>query len=164
LRVLTWLKRALRWSFLLGVLLLALFVAALALQSAIEPVSTLMLTRRLFGEPVERQWVSLGAVAPSLKASVILSEDAQFCRHHGVDWGEIRDAVRHGRDNGPARGASTITMQVVKNLFLWPGRSYLRKAIDAARCALEQGACPGSLSQHRRMGAGHLRHRSRGPA
>jgi monofunctional biosynthetic peptidoglycan transglycosylase len=130
LRLLLWLKRLVRGSILLGVLLLALLGAALAVQSAIQPVSTLMLTRRLFGEPVNRQWVSLGAVAPSVKASVILSEDGQFCRHHGVDWGEIREAVRHGRGNGPSRGASTITMQVVKNLFLWPGRSYIRKAIE----------------------------------
>jgi monofunctional biosynthetic peptidoglycan transglycosylase len=60
---------------------------------------------------------------------VISSEDGHFCDHHGVDWGELKEAVESAGD-GMARGGSTISMQVVKNLFLWPSRSYVRKALE----------------------------------
>ena len=81
------------------------------------------------GQPVDRRGVPLAAVSPRLVASVILSEDGQFCRHRGVDFAALRQVIRGG-DGTPSRGASTLTMQVVKNLFLWPGRSYLRKALE----------------------------------
>src|SRR4029077_5538845 len=64
--------------------------------------------------------------------SVIASEDARFCRHDGVDWGELRAVLRARGKNGPSRGASTITMQTAKNLFLWPGRSSVRKGVEIA--------------------------------
>ena len=60
---------------------------------------------------------------------MISSEDGHFCRHRGVDWGELKEAIESAGD-GIARGGSTISMQVVKNLFLWPSRSYLRKALE----------------------------------
>ena len=118
-----------RWAFRLMMLLVALGVGALALQTVIRPVSTLMLGRWVTGQPVDRRWVPLSAVSPDLVASVILSEDGQFCREHGVDLGALRDVIRNGH-GAPSRGASTLTMQVAKNLFLWPGRSYLRKALE----------------------------------
>ena len=118
-----------RWVFRLMMLLVALGVGALALQTVIRPVSTLMLGRWVTGQPVDRRWVPLSAVSPDLVASVILSEDGQFCREHGVDLGALRDVIRNGH-GAPSRGASTLTMQVAKNLFLWPGRSYLRKALE----------------------------------
>jgi len=102
---------------------------AVALQSAIAPVSTLMMARWITGRPVDRRWVPLSAISPRLVASVILSEDGQYCRHHGVDLSALLDVVEKG-DGTPSRGASTLTMQVAKNLFLWPGRSYLRKALE----------------------------------
>jgi monofunctional biosynthetic peptidoglycan transglycosylase len=58
-----------------------------------------------------------------------MSEDAGFCRHHGVDWRELEAAIEQTRDGAP-RGGSTIPMQVSKNLFLWSSRSYLRKALE----------------------------------
>ncbi len=118
-----------RWALRLVVLLGVLGIGALGLQTAIRPVSTLMIGRWLTGQPVDRRWVPLSAVSPSLIASVILSEDGQFCREHGVDFGALRDVIRHGH-GAPSRGASTLTMQVAKNLFLWPGRSYLRKTLE----------------------------------
>ena len=119
----------LRWSIRLAVLLASLGAGAVALQSAFGPASTLMIGRWLTGQPVDRRWVPLSAVSPDLVASVILSEDGQFCHEHGVDVGALREVISDG-DGAPARGASTITMQLAKNLFLWPGRSYLRKGLE----------------------------------
>ena len=118
--------RAAVLAALMGVLLLS---GAVAVQSAIHPVSTLMLARWAAGEPVDRRWVPLSGVSEHLVASVILSEDGQFCREHGVDFGALREVIAN-RDGAPSRGASTIAMQVAKNLFLWPGRSYLRKGLE----------------------------------
>src|SRR6185436_4995918 len=64
-----------------------------------------------------------------LQRAVIASEDGRFCQHHGVDWDEIEEAIERARDGIP-RGGSTISMQVVKNLFLWPSKSYVRKALE----------------------------------
>ena len=119
--------RLLRWGLRLVALLALLGAGAVAVQTAVHPASTLMIGRWLTGQPVDRRWVPLAAVSPRLVASVILSEDGQFCRHHGVDFAALRQVIRGG---APSRGASTLTMQVVKNLFLWPGRSYLRKALE----------------------------------
>ena len=116
-------------------MLAAVGAGALAVQSAIHPVSTLMLARWATGEPVDRRWVPLSAVSPKLVAAVILSEDGQFCHEHGVDFGALRDVIEE-RDGAPSRGASTLTMQVAKNLFLWPGRSYLRKALEIPMAVL----------------------------
>lgn len=108
--------------------LVVTFVGLLALWSVAPPVSTLMIGQLLTGHVYARDYVPLNAVAPVLLASVITSEDAQFCRNKGVEWGALREVMDN--PEGPQRGASTITMQTAKNLFLWPGRSVLRKAIE----------------------------------
>ncbi len=95
-----------------------------------HPVSTLMAWRWLTGAPVSRPWVDFGAISPALPRSVVASEDAKFCSHHGVDWGALRDVIDDAEDGEPTRGGSTITQQVAKNLFLWPGRSVVRKALE----------------------------------
>jgi monofunctional biosynthetic peptidoglycan transglycosylase len=94
----------------------------------VRPVSTLMVFEWATGGTVERSWVSFDDIAPSLVASVLMSEDGKFCAHHGVDWDEIGKVLDRSADR--PRGASTIAMQTVKNLFLWPSRSYLRKAVE----------------------------------
>lgn len=119
----------LRWGFRLAIILIVLFACALAVDSIVRPVSTLMAGRLVTGQAVDRRWVPLSQISSQLVGAVILSEDGQFCRHHGVDWGMLREVVEHGHGS-PSRGASTITMQVAKNLFLWPGRSYIRKGIE----------------------------------
>jgi monofunctional biosynthetic peptidoglycan transglycosylase len=88
-----------------------------------------MLGQRLTGTAIRHRWAPLERISPNLRHAVIISEDSSFCRHHGVDWGGLAEAIDNARD-GAARGGSTISMQVVKNLFLWPSRSYLRKAIE----------------------------------
>ena len=67
-------------------------------------------------------------MSPHLAKAVVMSEDGQFCQHGGVDWAALRLVLTHA--DGPNRGASTLTMQVAKNMLLWPGRSYLRKALE----------------------------------
>ena len=96
-----------------------------------HPVSALMLARRMSGARVERIWAPLDSVSPAVPQAVIAAEDAQFCTHHGIDWGEVREALVDAEDGGRLRGGSTITQQVAKNLFLWPGRSFVRKALEA---------------------------------
>lgn len=95
-----------------------------------HPVSTLMLWRRLSGAPVSRQWIDLAAMSPSLPRSVVGAEDAHFCKHHGIDFGALREAINDAQEGEGMRGASTITQQVAKNLFLWQGTSYIRKVLE----------------------------------
>jgi len=114
---------------LLGVLAVAVLGLAVLYRWVDPPASTLMLGQRLAGMPIRQRWVPLERISPNLRLAVVLSEDARFCQHGGVDWGELREAIEQVREGG-ARGGSTISMQVVKNLFLWPSRSYLRKAIE----------------------------------
>ncbi len=113
---------------LLAILLLPYLLAPLYRIG--HPVSTLMAWRWLTGAPVSRQWVGFSAISPSLPRSVVASEDAKFCSHHGVDWGALRDVIDDAEEGEVARGGSTITQQVAKNLFLWPGRSIVRKALE----------------------------------
>jgi monofunctional biosynthetic peptidoglycan transglycosylase len=96
-----------------------------------HPVSALMLERRLAGARVERIWIPLDAVPPAVAEAVIAAEDAHFCTHHGIDLGELRAALTDAEEGGRLRGGSTITQQVAKNLFLWQGRSFVRKALEA---------------------------------
>ena len=96
-----------------------------------HPVSALMLERRMTGARIERIWVPFDAIAPTVPQAVIAAEDARFCTHHGIDWGELREALEDAEEGGRLRGGSTITQQVAKNLFLWPGRSLVRKAVEA---------------------------------
>ena len=98
--------------------------------AVVNPISTVMLWRQLSGQRVERRYVPLARVAPALPLAVIIAEDGRFCSHHGVDFREIREAIADADDLGEMRGGSTITQQVAKNLFLWPGRSYLRKVLE----------------------------------
>ena len=95
-----------------------------------HPVSALMAWRYLTGAPVSKQWVDLAAMAPSLPRSVVASEDAKFCKHRGVDWDALREVIDDAEDGEVSRGGSTIAQQVAKNLFLWPGRSVVRKALE----------------------------------
>jgi monofunctional glycosyltransferase len=97
----------------------------------VDPVSTVMLWRWATGGRVERIVVPLNRISPALPLSVIVAEDGTFCHNHGIDLGAIREALQQSEDNvGVSRGASTITQQAAKNLFLWQGRSFVRKALE----------------------------------
>lgn len=125
------LRRARRW--LARLLLLALLgpLAAIALFSVVPvPATPLMMLRLAQGHGLARDWVPLEEIAPALRFAVLASEDNLFCEHHGVDWREVRGQIRVAVEGGRPRGASTVTMQTAKNLFLWPGRDPLRKLLE----------------------------------
>ena len=119
-----------------------LFLAALALAATpalltilylapfVHPVSTLMLKDLATFQGYDRRWVPIGDVAPALVRSVMMSEDGQFCSHYGIDLGELNAVLGDAMAGEAVRGASTIPMQTVKNLYLWNGRSIIRKAIE----------------------------------
>jgi len=106
------------------------WLGLLAAYAVLPPVSTLMLARYVEHAPVERDYVALRRISPHLIAAVVMSEDARFCRHNGVDWASMREVMDEAGAEGPSRGASTIPMQTAKNLFLWPSRSYVRKGLE----------------------------------
>jgi len=124
------LPRWLRLSATLALVVLLVPSIVAPLYRYGEPMSTLMLWRALTGARVERVWVPLAAMSPALPRAVIAAEDARFCEHHGIDWGALRLAVETAEAGGELRGASTITQQVAKNLFLWQGRSFIRKGLE----------------------------------
>jgi monofunctional glycosyltransferase len=124
-------RRLALWCFVavLAVLLVPYVIAPL--YRVIDPVSTPMLWRWATGQRVQRVVVPLNRIAPILPLTVILAEDAGFCRNRGIDLGAIRDALEQSDDDlADSRGASTITQQVAKNLFLWPGHSVVRKVLE----------------------------------
>lgn len=97
------------------------------------PFTLLMVGETLFeGRDIHHEWVPLERISPHLIRAVIASEDNEFCRHWGFDFAEIEKALdRSQRNGGRLRGASTISQQTAKNVFLWPGRSYVRKGLEA---------------------------------
>jgi monofunctional glycosyltransferase len=115
----------------LVVVLLALPYLIAPFYRFVEPVSTPMLWRWLTGERVERIFVPLRHIAPILPLTVIVAEDGSFCHNYGVDLGAMREALQQAdEDIAEARGGSTITQQTAKNLFLWQGRSFVRKLLE----------------------------------
>lgn len=121
---------SLRRIFLIGLIIVALPTVLTLAYTAINPVSTLMMYRFVTGQPVTNEWRPLSETSQNLQRAVVMSEDGRFCDHKGVDWGALEEQIAL-LDNGERpRGASTITMQLSKNLFLWHGRSYIRKAFE----------------------------------
>jgi monofunctional biosynthetic peptidoglycan transglycosylase len=123
-----------RWRKLV-LIFIALLVLPYALiilyaPSFIHPISTLMLRDLVLLRGYDRQWVSFEEISPNLVQSVMMSEDGQFCIHAGVDWVQMRSVVNEALEGESTRGASTIPMQTAKNLFLWNGRSFVRKAME----------------------------------
>jgi monofunctional biosynthetic peptidoglycan transglycosylase len=124
----------LRACLIVLVVIIALPYLIVPFYRFFNPVSTLMLWRWATGARVERTWTPIDRIAPALPHAVIVAEDAHFCRHHGIDFGELREVIRgidEVGDLAEVRGGSTITQQTAKNLFLWQGRSFVRKALEA---------------------------------
>jgi len=114
-----WIARALLW-------LAGGVIAAVALFAVVNPPTT----HTIFTDPTAtttRHWTALENIAPVMARAVVAAEDANFCNHWGFDMTEIRRVI----EAGSARGASTLSQQVVKNVYLWQGRSWLRKALEA---------------------------------
>ncbi|WP_425099558.1 monofunctional biosynthetic peptidoglycan transglycosylase [Tropicibacter sp. S64] len=124
-RPLRWL---LKWLMRLGGIVVAVMLMLVLLFSAVNPPTThtIWSEQKRLGS-VERSWVDVDAIAPVMLRAAVAAEDANFCEHWGFDMAAIRAAIA----SGAARGGSTISQQVVKNVYLWQGRSYVRKALEA---------------------------------
>jgi len=124
-----WLRRI---ALALAVLLVGFPLLLTLIYRVLPPPGTPLMLIRLFeGHGLEKRWRGLDEIAPAMAHAVIAAEDNLFCAHYGIDWqalGIVIEDFRHGKR---PRGASTITMQTAKNLFLWPSRSYLRKGLEA---------------------------------
>lgn len=122
------------WLRRVGIALLILagvVLASLVLFRFVNPpITSVMLLEKLHGETLQRRWVPFEKISPHLRLAVIASEDGNFCQHQGVDWAAVRQVLESAKNLEPARGASTIPMQVAKNIYLWEARSYLRKALE----------------------------------
>lgn len=121
--------RAWTWAGLvLALIVLLPFAAAAAYRWVPPPASMLMAIRWTEGTAIDYRWVPLGQISPHLAQAVAAAEDARFCEHRGIDWETLNKLMEE--PGGPSRGGSTIAMQTAKNLFLWPSRSYVRKAAE----------------------------------
>lgn len=123
-------RRAVRVAGVLAAGYLALVLVLIGLYRFVDPpFSTLMLWRWVGGSEIHQEWVPIGDISPNLIRAVIVSEDGRFCSHRGIDLAALKEAVERSKTIYP-RGASTISMQVAKNIFLWPSKSYLRKVVE----------------------------------
>lgn len=124
-------QRVVRRLVKLVVLLLLVPVVLLPVYRFVDPpITTVMLWNRVGGASIVRQWADIEAISPNLVRAVLVAEDGRFCSHGGIDLKEVEAVLEDLGDGTSPRGASTITMQMVKNLFLWPQRSYLRKVLE----------------------------------
>ncbi|MEL6204170.1 MAG: monofunctional biosynthetic peptidoglycan transglycosylase [Pseudomonadota bacterium] len=114
-----------RWIVLVPAVLLTAIVCLFAVVN--PPTTHTILSERVRLGSISRDWVPMEQIAPVMARSVVAAEDANFCRHWGFDMAAIRIALEEGAN----RGASTISQQTVKNVFLWQGRSWVRKAFEA---------------------------------
>lgn len=124
------LAKLFRYFFLAVFFYIGAIMALGAVYRFIPPVSTLMLGRALTFQSFYRDYTPLSGISRNLQRAVIGAEDGRFCEHKGVDWIALNTVIENAGKRGPKRGASTISMQVAKNLFLWPSRSYTRKALE----------------------------------
>ncbi len=127
-------KRPLLTSLLALALLLLSGVVAYAVVP--PPATFLMTTRTIEGEGLSRRWRSLDDISPRLVEAVIAAEDSTFCAHHGFDMKAIERALKANEKGGRIRGGSTISQQTAKNVFLWPGRDWIRKGLEAGYTVL----------------------------
>lgn len=121
-------RTGLRWARTGALCAAGGFLLLLVLGIFFNPrLTPYLVAERLRQGGIERNWVAIGDMAPEVARSVVAAEDANFCYHWGFDVKAIRSAI----DQGANRGASTLTQQVTKNVFLWQGHSWLRKALEA---------------------------------
>ena len=139
-------RRLLRWTLIAVSAFYTLIVVVLILLRWMSPPFTaVQIERRVHAwtehSPYKKRYafVSLAGISPYLQHAVIAAEDARFFRHHGFDWREIGSALEQDVENGRTRGASTITQQLVRNLFLTTNRSIVRKGIELSIVPLTEG-------------------------
>jgi monofunctional glycosyltransferase len=130
-KIFNWFKKALLWFFGISIFLVILF------KWVPVPFTPLMLTRivenKLEGKDAifSHDWESLENISPNLQKAVIASEDGTFLSHHGFDFEAMKKAFENNNKGRRLKGGSTISQQTAKNVFLWHGRSYVRKGLEA---------------------------------
>lgn len=124
-RLVSWILKA-----VLAVVILSV-VWVLAYRWINPPATTLMVRDWVAGKTVQRDWTPIEDMSPRIAYAVLAAEDQTFCAHTGFDFNAISKAMEHNRNGKKLRGASTISQQVAKNVFLWPQRSWVRKGFEA---------------------------------
>lgn len=118
-------------------ILMALPIVGVLVHAVVPPpVTILMVQRAMEGEGLDYRWRGLDDISPHLVAAAVASEDARFCVHSGFDVQAIEQALEANRVGGRMRGGSTISQQTAKNVFLWPGRDWVRKGLEAGYTVL----------------------------
>jgi monofunctional biosynthetic peptidoglycan transglycosylase len=136
----SWLSRIL--LILAGVTVILPVTLVLILRFVPPPITPLMLGTWLSDGPITKTWMPLESISPNLVRAVIASEDDKFCSHYGFDLEAIDKALEHNASGGSVRGASTISQQTAKNLFLSPDRTWIRKGIEAYFTVLIEALWP----------------------
>jgi monofunctional biosynthetic peptidoglycan transglycosylase len=124
-RIVRWIFKAILWFVGLSVLWVAVY------RFVPPPVTVTMMTNALDGRGITKDWMSISRIDPNMARAAIGAEDSGFCHHHGFDFTAIQKAMEHNEDSKRIRGGSTISQQTAKNVFLWQGRSYVRKGLEA---------------------------------
>lgn len=121
-----------RWLIRLFVVICILSALPMLILRFVDPPTTMFieLNKANNNKNIKQEWLALNDISAYFPLAVIASEDQRFPYHRGIDWNEIRKVLVNS-DNGLSRGASTLTQQTVKNLFLWPGRNLFRKSLEA---------------------------------
>lgn len=127
-----------RWFFRCVWLFILISVGSVLLFRWAQPPASSFMLQQFFrdmvngrGLDIAYDWVSYDAISPHMALAAIAAEDQKFLNHHGFDFDAIKQALETSQRGGRLRGASTISQQVAKNLFLWSGRSFLRKGLEA---------------------------------
>ncbi|MEE8438055.1 MAG: monofunctional biosynthetic peptidoglycan transglycosylase [Micropepsaceae bacterium] len=138
--IVPWVRRLL--ICLVGIVVALPVTLILIFRFVPPPPTPLMIGMHLSGVSVTRDWVPLNAISPALVKAVIASEDGKFCSHRGFDWDAIQEALDYNAQGQGVRGASTISQQTAKNLFLPPARTWLRKGAEAYLTVLLEALWP----------------------
>lgn len=143
-------NRLFKWIVVTILTAMVLSAVAVLLLRVWHPVTSAFMLRARLESPgahpapqrIRYEWVDYALISPQAALAVMASEDQQFPFHHGFDMESIREAERNNEEGGRLRGASTISQQLAKNLFLWPGRSYVRKGLEAWFTVLLEALLP----------------------
>ena len=143
-RRLLWRCLSLAWLWLLAT------VVGVAFRGTVNPSTTAFMQEKqqelaaegVHGAYLQYQWVDYAHIAPSMRLAVVTAEDQSFPTHHGFDWDAIAAAMQHNAHSRHPRGASTLSQQTAKNLWLWPGHSYVRKFLEAYLTVLMEAEWP----------------------
>jgi len=131
-RTRSWPSRIARWAWRgLLVFFLGSLLVVLVYRFVPPPVTLTMLGDLARGNGITKDWMSLSRMDPAMARAAIAAEDGNFCRHHGFDFTAIEQAMKRNASGSKIRGGSTISQQTAKNVFLWQGRSWLRKGLEA---------------------------------